>query len=209
MNKKPYILLSLLITLLFAGAADAYTLVSTAQDSRMSPLTTLETLRQKAEIIFTGTCVTASPIFQSNTLYTLSEVTVDTVYQGDAAAGETLLVLETGGFTTAGQYQSQCHITLNAQSGGPEPLPDDEAILVCPGGFPPLQPGEQALLFVVDTTGFLTDVQAPVYYVVGDHEGKLLLQPDGSYQRPFSGDAESAFPQSVLTITPGELAQLP
>ena len=177
------ILLFLIVFSAFAGAVnDGNTHFLSMTTSRMSPMDTFEKLNAGADYIFKGTCIESEPVFQNNTLYTLSKVEIQAVFKGDLEAGDTAFLLETGGRTTAGRYREECHVKIK------EGYADGDIIVVDLDGLYPLQKGETALLFAVDSSGFLEDVEEPVYSVAGDYEGKFFLQEDGAYRRPLSDD---------------------
>ena len=173
-------------------------------------LDTFDKLNSVAEYVVTGVCVSSGPVFQNDTLYTLSGVKIDRVYRGEELSpGETILVVEMGGRTTHGEYIKNCHIEKKAFETV-EPVPDDYKIVVGMDGFFPLKEGERVLLFLADSTGFLKSVTERVFGIWGDYDGKLYLQPDGeTYARPLPSKTDKLrFGEGTLTITAGELKEI-
>lgn len=195
------ILLFLIVCSACASAAsDGTTHFMSMTSSRMSPMDTVDKLKAVADSVFEGTCIESEPVFQNNTLYTLSKVEVQIVYKGDLEAGDTVFLLETGGRTTAARYREGCSVKIK------EGYADGDIIVVDLDGLYPLQTGETALLFAVDSSGFLEDAEEPVYSVAGDYEGKFFLQEDGTYRRPLSDD-EKLIGFEGITITAEMLEQ--
>ena len=63
-------------------------------------------------------------------------------------------------------------------------LPDDYKLVYGLDGYFAMKEGDEVLLFTGDTSGFLKNVSEPLYGIIGDYDGKFLLQADGSYARP-------------------------
>ena len=53
-----------------------------------------------------------------------------------------------------------------------------------------MKEGEQVLLFLGDTTGFLKEIDGTLYGIIGDYDGKLYLQNDGTYKRPSPSETD-------------------
>lgn len=170
---------------------------------------TLESLGKYSDFIFTGTCTSANPIFQNDTLYTLSQIKVDQVFKGDINSGDVVSIVEMGGRTTFGEYEKGCNIEPKAFEVGHERLPTDYNIVSGMEGFYPLKAGQNVLLFTGDSSGFLNDVKEPLYDIVGAFDGKLFKQEDGSYKRPKPSRTDTLeFGDNYLTCTSDELIKL-
>lgn len=194
------------LCLLLAGSAcagstpDAHIL--SLQTSRMSPYETVEALKAEADFILEGTCLSSEAVFQDQTIYTVSEVQVHTVFKGDLQAGDTALILEMGGRATVARYLENCNVKL------PDDAQDSDAVIVGLDGYFPLQAGDSVVLFLSETD-FLRDADAPMYYIVHDYEGKFYLREDGTYQRPVSSDTDTlAFSAGAFTVTLSELNEI-
>ncbi|MDP2892704.1 MAG: hypothetical protein Q8O09_06170 [Bacillota bacterium] len=176
--------------------------------SRIKSYDTLESLQNAAPFIFTGTCISSKPVFQKDTLYTLSTVKITNVFKGNLTAGDTVLIVENGGRTTFGEYEKGCNIEPKAFETG-ERLPADYKIVEGTDGYFPMKENEEMLLFVGDTSGFLKDVSEPLYDIMGAYDGKLHLQKDGSYAKPKPSSTDKhMFGEGTLTITLDELEAL-
>lgn len=174
---------------------------------RERTLGTFDELNEIAEYVVTGVCVSSGPVFQNDTLYTISEVKLDSVYRGEnLAAGDTIKIVEMGGRTTHGDYVKYCHIEKKAFETI-EPIPYDHKVVVGTDGFFPLKEGEQVLLFLTDATGFIKSIEGPVFSIYGTYDGKLFLQPGGvTYARPLPGNTDKLqFGAGTLRITVDEL----
>lgn len=174
--------------------------------SREKSYDTLESLNEVAANVFAGTCISSKPIFQLETLYTLSEVRVTRVFKGGFKIGDIVLIEEMGGRTTFGEYQKGCNIEQKAFETDLESVPDDKEVVTGVDGFFPLKEKEEVLLFVGDSSGFLKEVKEPTYSIWGVYDGKLYLQEDGSYARPFPSLTDiRIFGEGTLVITIDEL----
>lgn len=188
------------------NSEDDVTYISNFADKSRT-LDTFDKLNGVAEYVVTGVCVSSGPVFQNDTLYTISEVKLDSVYRGgNLAAGDTILIVEMGGRTTHGEYVKNCHIEKKAFETV-EPVPSDYKIVMGTDGYFPLKEGEQVLLFLTDATGFLESIKGPVFSIWGTYDGKLFLQPDGvTYAFPLPSDnGKLKFGEGKLKITVDEL----
>ena len=171
---------------------------------------TFEKLNGVAKNIITGICVSSGPVFQNDTLYTLSGVNIGRVYRGKGLSpGDTILVVEMGGRTKHGEYVKNCHIEKKAFETV-EPVPDDYKLVVGMDGFFPLKESDRVLLFLGNGTDFIKSINEKVYGIIGAYDGKLYLQPDGeTYARPLPANTDKLrFGEGTLTITAGELKEI-
>lgn len=174
--------------------------------NRLKIFTTFDQLKDEARAVFTGTCISSQPVFQNDTLYTLSEIKIKTVYKGNFAVGDTILIFEMGGRTTYGEYEKGCHLDEKAFEQGGERMPDDQKMVIGDDGFFPLQVNEEVLLFTRSATDFLQGAKESQYGIVGAYDGKLFLQEDGSYARPLPNETDKLqFGEGTLTITAEQL----
>lgn len=177
--------------------------------SREAYYNTFEELEKVAGFIITGECISAEPIFQNDTLYTLSKIKISQVYKGNLIAGDTILVTENGGRTTYGEYVKGCAIEEKAFEQISERLPDDYSIVEGLDGYYTLKTGEQVLLFVGDVSGFLKTVEGPLYGIHGDTDGKLFLQDNGAYARPIPSETDThIFGKDSLVISVNQLDKI-
>lgn len=169
----------------------------------------LESLANASEQIFSGKCISSKPVFQNDTLYTLSKVKIKKVFTGTLAEGDIVNIIEMGGRTTVGEYVKGCNIEEKAFEVGSERLPDNYNLVVGIDGFFPLEKNEEVLLFVGDTSGFLKEFDEPLYDVIGAIDGKLYRKQEGMYSKvkPSSKD-EREFDDSLLTISEDDLSKI-
>ena len=115
------------------------------------------------EDVFTGICISSQPVFQNNTLYTLSKLKLTEVFKGNLSVGDTISVVELGGRIT---YE-ECNITKKSFEVVDDSIPDDYNVVVGTDGFFPLEKDDEVLLFVGDTSGFLKDFNEPLFDIMG------------------------------------------
>ncbi len=171
-----------------------------------------------ADIVFTGTCLSARPVFQNEMLYTLAQYRVGQVFKGDVQPGGDIFVVEMGGATTYGDYAENCISEKKPGDGNWEDYhsPGDPLLLRSPDGAYVSETGDVVLLFAGDTRGFLKSVSGPLYSALGGIDGKFYDQGGGVYARAlpastdrpiFSGD-KSAFGSAELYVSLDELQNL-
>lgn len=166
-------------------------------------------LSEAAEVIIAGKCIEANAVYKLNKLFTLSKVEVTAVYKGDIAVGDIIAVVEDGGRTSFGEYDKNCNVDEKAFETGGERLPNDYKVVVGMDGFYPMSAGEEVLLFLGDTTGFLPDVSGTLYDVVGATDGKLYKQDEGVYRKASPSDTDHyVFAKENLTILTDELSKI-
>lgn len=166
----------------------------------------VDELSNTAELIIEGDCVEANPVYKLNMLYTLSKIEVTAVHKGDVNIGDTIMVVEIGGRTNFKDYDANCNTVEKDFEANGERLSDDCSVVFGVDGFYPLKAGEKVLLFLGDTSGFLDGIDDALYGIVGDYDGKLYAQGDGTYKRPSPGENDSyCFDDDTLTVTVDEL----
>jgi hypothetical protein len=188
---------------------DAEIVYTSILADRGRTLGTIDELNELADFVITGICLSSKPNFQDGFVYTESEVKIDTVYRGEnMAAGDTIIVIESGGRSTYGEYAKHAPKVEKAFYTG-EPMPSDYKFVQGKDGHFPLKEGEQVLLFLGDATGFIMSIEGPIYCIWGDYDGKLLLMPDGkTYANPLPSENDTIeFGEGTLTITVDELKE--
>ena len=173
---------------------------------RFRSFQSLDELSANAPLIISGECIEATTVYKLNNIYTLSQVKVKDVYKGNVSSGDIIWVVECGGRTYFGDYDKNCMVDEKEFENKEDRLPADFQIVIGLDGYYPLKCGEEVLLFLGDTSGFLPDFNNPLYDVIGDTDGKLYVQENGSYKKasPSSTD-EYIFDDNNLTITVEEL----
>ncbi len=176
---------------------------------RAVTLDTIEEFNEISDFVITGVCLSSEPDYQDGFLYTVSEIKIDTVYRGEnLASGDTIIVIEVGGRSTYGEYHKNVPKVEKAFYTG-EPSPDDKKYVYGLDGHFPLKEGEQVLLFLGDSTGFIKSIEGPAYGIWGDYDGKLLLMPDGkTYANPLPSENDTIeFGEESFKITVDELKE--
>ena len=164
-------------------------------------------LDARSELVFTGECISADPVFQNTTLYTRSKIKVDEVFKGNISAGDILSFVEVGGRVTNAEYSKGCELIEKFVEGAPK-FSEDQKLVVGIDGFFPFQKGERVLLFASDVSGFLEEYDEPLYDIIGGWAGKLFAQEDGSFERPLDAETDKhVFGDNSLVITMDELKQ--
>lgn len=167
---------------------DPETLYSYWKTTRAKIYRSIEELADASTVIVIGECISAKPVYQMDMIYTLSEVLISECYKGDLSSGEVIQVVEMGGRDSYGEYHKHCF--TDEKDFTVLTYPDYFKVVCGADGFWPMKEGEQVLLFLGDTTGFLKDIGGTLYDVVGDYDGKLYLQPDGTYKRPSPSETD-------------------
>ncbi len=162
-----------------------------------------------APYVFTGVCISSQPVFQNNTLYTLSKLKLTEVFKGNLRVGDAVSVVEIGGRTTYGEYKKECNITPKSFEVGDDSIPDDYNVVVGTDGFFPLEKDDEVLLFVGDSSGFLKDFNEPLFDIIGAYDGKLYPSSKDTYSRNSpSSTGVRTFAKSTLEISKEELKAL-
>ena len=183
------------------------TLYSYWKTSRAKVYRSIDELAETSAVIITGECVSAKAVYQMDNIYTLSEIRIIEVYKGQINAGDIIQVIEMGGRDTYGEYSKHCF--TDEKDFTELTYPDYFKVVCGADGFWPMKEGEQVLLFLGDTTGFLKDIDGTLYDIIGDYDGKLYLQSDGTYSRPSPSETdEYVFEEGNLTADTETLKKL-
>ncbi len=161
-----------------------------------------------APYVFTGICISTQPVFQNNTLYTLSKLKLTEVFKGNLSVGDTVSVVEIGGRTTYGEYKKECNITQKSFEVD-DSIPDDYNVVVGTDGFFPLEKDDEVLLFVGDTNGFLKNFKEPLFSIFGEYDGKFYSSGKDAYSRSSpSSSGVRTFAKNTLKISKEQLKAL-
>lgn len=177
-----------------------------AHASMMKLPSSLEELYQQSEFVVTGEVIASGTIFQNDTMYTLQQFAVESVYKGDMEAQSQILIVEMGGTTTFGEYDRNTIKTVkDFETGAPR---RDANTIVIEGvnGHFPMTEGSEMLLFLVDTSGFIKNIDEKLYAVIGTYAGKLYKTDEQTYRQAApSSNAEISFEPDSLSITLNEV----
>ena len=177
------------------------------ETTRAKVYRSVDELAETSAVIITGECVSAKAVYQMDNIYTLSEIRIIEVYKGQINAGDIIQVIEMGGRDTYGEYSKHCF--TDEKDFTELTYPDYFKVVCGADGFWPMKEGEQVLLFLGDTTGFLKDIDGTLYDIIGDYDGKLYLQSDGTYSRPSPSETdEYVFEEGNLTADTETLKKL-
>ncbi len=166
-------------------------------------------LSSNAPAVVTGECIETTTVYKLHNIYTLSRICIQDVYKGDLHHGDNIWVVECGGRTTFGEYDYNCMVDEKEFENNEDRLPDDYQLVIGIDGFYPLKSGESVLLFLGDTSGFLPGVSDPLYDIIGDTDGKLYAQQDGTYRKASPSQTDHyVFDEGNLTISVEELESL-
>ena len=183
------------------------TLYSHWETTRAKVYRSVDELAETSAVIITGECVSAKAVYQMDNIYTLSEIRIIEVYKGQINAGDIIQVIEMGGRDTYGEYSKHCF--TDEKDFTELTYPDYFKVVCGADGFWPMKEGEQVLLFLGDTTGFLKDIDGTLYDIIGDYDGKLYLQSDGTYSRPSPSETDDyVFEEGNLTADTETLKKL-
>ena len=158
------------------------TLYSYWKTSRAKVYRSIQELVKDSTVIVIGECISARTVYQMDNIYTVSEIRISSCYKGDVGTGEIIQVVEMGGRDTYGEYSKHCF--TDEKDFTKLTYPDHFKVVCGADGFWPMKEGERVLLFLGDTTGFLKEIEGTLYGIIGDYDGKLYLQSDGTYSRP-------------------------
>jgi len=177
--------------------------------NRYRAFLSLEDFYTASAYVVTGICISSRPVYQNETLYTISEIKIKETYSGEFKTDDIILVIEMGGRTTYGEYSKNCDLEIKAFETGQKRMAHDQKLVLGYDGYFPLQVDDAVLLFLGDDSGFIKEITAPLYGVLGGYDGKLFLQGDGSYAKPLPSSTDRIiFGDESLVITIDELNQL-
>ena len=108
---------------------------------RLKAYSSFAELSSDSANILSGLCISSTPVFQNNVLYTLSEIQVSEVYKGDVSVGDTITIVEMGGRTTYEEYVKGSNLTEKSFLQGDEQIQDDQEIVIGDDGYFPLNTG--------------------------------------------------------------------
>ena len=169
-------------------------------------------LQKDAYGIVTGTVLSAKPIFRSNILHTLSEVSVETVYGGPFTKSDVIYIEEHGGQVTMADYIKGTELENEAVE---EIDTDTEKTSVVVGidGYYPMPLGRRVLLFLQDSGLKTEETDQKIYSCLGGYKGIFYQQSDKyTYVNPKPD--ESGIHESLevlcangghMSVTAGEL----
>lgn len=106
--------------------------------SRSKSYDSFEELVTNAQYIISGKCVSSKPIYQNQTLYTLSKFIIIDSYKGDMEINDVINIIEIGGRTTFGDFESGCGLEEKTFEKGGLRLSEIYNIVVGNDGFFPL-----------------------------------------------------------------------
>ncbi len=136
---------------------------------------TAEELEENASLIISGECFSSAPVYQNDTLYTLSQVVIDEVHKSpDNFDTSTVNIVEMGGRTTFGEYAKNVQTGEKSFDQGENQYPANAQLIIDIDGHSALEVGDEVLLYLSSADGFLEDFPAPLYSIVGDYEGKII-----------------------------------
>ncbi len=161
----------------------------------------LEDLYKNSEFVITGECISSTPFYQNEMLYTISVIEISNVLKGDLSLDKMIQIIEIGGRTTFGEYEKGCNLPYKAFETGKERLSADQEITIGTDGYFPVKDGDVILLFLCDTTGFIKDSTNRIFSILGSYDGKFYLDFDGNYKRPIPNSEDTiSFSEDCLTI---------
>ncbi len=167
-------------------------------------------LATAAEAVVAGESIESTVVFRFGNIYTLTKLLVTDTYKGSVVNGETIWVIERGGYTTYGEYVANCGADEKIFGDMIVDCPDEYQVVMGVDGYFPIKQGEKVLIFVGNTSGFLPDFDEPLYDIIGDTDGKLYVQEDGTYKRADPSQTDDhAFGDNELTITIEDLLSIP
>ena len=174
--------------------------------SMMKPPASLEELYQQSEFVVTGKVIASETIFQNDTMYTLQQFAIEAAYKGDVESQSQILIVETGGTTTFGEYDRNTVKTVKEFETGASRRDANTMVIEGVNGHFPMTEGSEMLLFLVDTSGFIENTDEKLYSIIGTYAGKLYKTNEQTYRQAApSSNAEISFEADSLSITLSEI----
>lgn len=161
---------------------DENTIYYSWETYRLKYYTSVDELFDVSEVIVTGDCISSKVYYQLAQMYTVSEIRVSNCYKGTVSIGDIIQVVEMGGRDKYGEWQKNCNAEV--KDFPTETHPEDINVVIGIDDYYPMKDGDSVLLFLGDTSGFLQEVDGVLYGMMGDTDGKLYLQSDGTYKKP-------------------------
>lgn len=124
-----------------------------------------------------GTVLSAKPIFRSNILHTLSEVSVETVYSGPFTKGDVINIEEHGGQVTMEDYIKGTDLE-NEVVEEIETATEKTSVIVGIDGYYPMPLGRHVLLFLQDSGLKTEELEQSIYTCLGGYNGIFYQQSD-------------------------------
>lgn len=134
-------------------------------------------LKRDAVGIVTGTVISAKPIFRSNILHTLTEVSVETVYIGPFSKGDVIYIEEQGGQVTMQDYIRGTDLE-NEDVEEITTATEKKSVVVGIDGYYPMPVGRHVLLFVQDSGLKTEEMDQKIYSCLGGYNGIFYQQSD-------------------------------
>ncbi len=179
--------------------------------SRKAPYSSIEELAEHADIIVTGNVVQSTVYYDHEKMFTVHTIKIETVIKGDVSTGNTIYVRERGGITTYGEHlkhqdaEEKDFIDPTAEST----IPDSTTFICGIDGHFPMTKDQEALLFLVDCTGYLPGFTDTLYGVVNTYEGKLYKTNDGRFSQVAGNTTgQIIIDNSCLSVSQEELSEL-
>lgn len=134
-------------------------------------------LKKDAVGIVTGTVISAKPIFRSNILHTLTEVSVEAVYSGPFSKGDVIFIEEHGGQVTMQDYIRGTELENEAVEEITTAT-EKTSVVVGIDGYYPMPVGRHVLLFMQDSGLKTEEMDQKIYSCLGGYSGIFYQQSD-------------------------------
>lgn len=134
-------------------------------------------LKKDAVGIVTSTVISAKPIFRSNILHTLAEVSVEAVYSGPFSKGDVIFIEEHGGQVTMQDYIRGTELENEAVEEITTAT-EKKSVVVGTDGYYPMPVGRHVLLFMQDSGLKTEEMDQKIYSCLGGYNGIFYQQGD-------------------------------
>lgn len=134
-------------------------------------------LKKDAVGIVTSTVISAKPIFRSNILHTLAEVSVEAVYSGPFSKGDVIFIEEHGGQVTMQDYIRGTELENEAVEEITTAT-EKKSVVVGTDGYYPMPVGRHVLLFMQDSGLKTEEMDQKIYSCLGGYSGIFYQQSD-------------------------------
>lgn len=134
-------------------------------------------LKKDAAGIVTGAVISVKPIFRSNILHTLTEVSVEAVYSGPFSKGDVIYIEEQGGQVTMQDYIRGTDLENEAVEEITTAT-EKTSVVVGIDGYYPIPLGRHVLLFLKNSGWQTEDTKQEIYSGLGGYLGIFYQQSD-------------------------------
>lgn len=155
-----------------------------------------EDLENDAELIVVGTVIRQENYYSMSMLYQYAWIEVEEVLAGNALPGETIRILQMGGYATYKEWIENTEFEGKPGDGAPT-VGDDQMMAYGTNGYYPVVTGDKVLLYLQKTEDPRAENIDDLYYPVGDYFGVFYWSEERNqfvFPQPYADDSSEVIP---------------